>query len=177
MTHRIDDRHSHAGLDLPFDPPTLGAKGALSMMRAMALLSDELDREFSRHFKLNFSDVLVLVQIALAGGRLKMADVAETIVVTRGGVTKLVDRLVRLGYLRRVPSDEDRRVIYAELADEGRKLLADAQGLLEDVVQRRLGNLLSTDQLEQLHLIAHTLSCDNEGWGMPEAIGDDLQAV
>ena len=145
------------------------------MMRAMTLLSDELDKELNAEIGLSFSDVVVLVQLAIAGGRLKMADIADTIVVTRGGVTKLMDRLVRLGYVRRVPSDADRRVIFAELAEEGREVIRKGQPVLESVVESRVADLLTPRHLDLMHDIAHTLTCDNEGWGMPEAIGDDTE--
>lgn len=169
----MNTRHEHQ--DLPFEPPSLAVKAALSMMRATTLLSDELDREMGKRFDLNFSDVMVLVQVALAGGRLRMADVADTVVVTRGGVTKLVDRLVGLGYLRRAPSESDRRVIYAEMTHEARNLLREAQTLLERVVRDRVGDVLDTDTLDAMHLAAHKMSCENPGWALPVEAGHDLE--
>jgi DNA-binding MarR family transcriptional regulator len=119
----------------------------------------------------------VLVQIALAGGRLKMAEIADTVVVTRGGVTKLVDRLVAKRYLERVPSPDDRRVIYAELSEAGRDALREVQPVLERVMEARIGSALSGDQLNALHLAAHELCLNNEGWGMPEAVPDEIEAA
>lgn len=57
--------------------------------------------------------------------RLKMGDLAEALVITRGGLTKLVDRLVKAGLLERTFCETDRRVSYATLTPAGRDLLAE----------------------------------------------------
>ena len=44
-----------------------------------------------------------------------MGDLAETLVITRGGLTKLVDRLIKAGLLERTFCETDRRVSYATL--------------------------------------------------------------
>jgi DNA-binding MarR family transcriptional regulator len=55
--------------------------------------------------------------------RLKMGDLAERLVITRGGLTKLVDRLVKAGLLERAFCETDRRVSYATLTPAGSELL------------------------------------------------------
>ena len=57
--------------------------------------------------------------------RMKMGDLAEALVITRGGLTKLVDRLVKAGLLERTFCETDRRVSYATLTSAGRDLLAE----------------------------------------------------
>src|SRR5215510_6690589 len=57
--------------------------------------------------------------------RMKMGDLAEALVITRGGLTKLVDRLVKAGLLERTFCETDRRVSYATLCTAGRDLLAE----------------------------------------------------
>src|SRR3954469_9807792 len=47
--------------------------------------------------------------------RLKMGELAEALVITRGGLTKLVDRLIKAGLLERTFCETDRRVSYATL--------------------------------------------------------------
>ena len=53
--------------------------------------------------------------------RLKMGDLAEALVITRGGLTKLVDRLVKAGLLERTFCETDRRVSYATLTPRRRR--------------------------------------------------------
>ena len=52
-----------------------------------------------------------------------MGDLAEALVITRGGLTKLVDRLVKAGLLERTFCETDRRVSYATLMPAGREML------------------------------------------------------
>ena len=57
--------------------------------------------------------------------RLKMGELAEALVITRGGLTKLVDRLIKAGLLERTFCETDRRVSYATLLPAGIELLAE----------------------------------------------------
>ncbi|MBS1894124.1 MAG: MarR family transcriptional regulator, partial [Actinobacteria bacterium] len=58
----------------------------------------------------------MLAAIAAADGeRMKMGELAEALVITRGGLTKLVDRLVKAGLIERTFCETDRRVSYATL--------------------------------------------------------------
>ena len=53
--------------------------------------------------------------------RMRMGELAEALVITRGGLTKLVDRLVKAGLLERTFCETDRRVSYATLLPAGRR--------------------------------------------------------
>ena len=55
--------------------------------------------------------------------RMRMGDLAEALVITRGGLTKLVDRLVKAGLLERTFCEADRRVSYATLLPAGARML------------------------------------------------------
>ena len=63
------------------------------------------------------------------GNRLRMAELADRLLFTRGGVTRVVNRLEGLGYLRRGGVDDDLRGVTAELTDEGyRAFMSAARG-------------------------------------------------
>jgi DNA-binding MarR family transcriptional regulator len=51
--------------------------------------------------------------------RLRMADIADRVLLSRSGLTRLVDRLVSQGYVTRCAADEDGRGAFAELTDAG----------------------------------------------------------
>ena len=54
-----------------------------------------------------------------------MSDLAEYLTLSRGGITKLVDRLTDAGYIERVSCAEDRRSLQAELTPAGERMLAE----------------------------------------------------
>jgi len=57
-------------------------------------------------------------------GPLCLSELAQKILRTSGNLTMVVDNLEKSGYVKRVPSSEDRRYIRAEITDAGRKLIA-----------------------------------------------------
>lgn len=83
-------------------------------------------------------------------GRLKMGDLAEALVITRGGLTKLVDRLVKAGLLERTFCETDRRVSYATLCPAGRELLAEMRPVLTAELAVAFSAKLSAAEAERL---------------------------
>jgi DNA-binding MarR family transcriptional regulator len=82
--------------------------------------------------------------------RLKMGDLAEALVITRGGLTKLVDRLVKAGLLERTFCDTDRRISYATLTPSGRDLLAEMRPAVIAELKAAFAAKLSVAQANDL---------------------------
>jgi DNA-binding MarR family transcriptional regulator len=82
--------------------------------------------------------------------RMKMGDLAEALVITRGGLTKLVDRLVKAGLLERTFCETDRRVSYATLRPAGRDLLAEMRPIVIAELEAAFAANLSVKQAEAL---------------------------
>ena len=82
--------------------------------------------------------------------RLKMGDLAEALVITRGGLTKLVDRLIKAGLLKRTFCETDRRVSYATLLPAGVELLAEMRPLVRAELAAAFSANLSVEQAEDL---------------------------
>lgn len=143
---------------------------AFATLRVSALLADELDRALSERLEIGLSEVLVLVQLLLAGGQARMADLADLVVVSRAGVTKIVDRLVVSGLVERVPSEEDRRVVRAMVTEAGKSVVRDARPVVDEVTARRLGDILKTQDLTRLDRMMEALSCQNPGWEPPDVV-------
>lgn len=84
--------------------------------------------------------------------RLKMGDLAEALVITRGGLTKLVDRLVKAGLLERTFCETDRRVSYATLTSSGRDLLAEMRPVVIAELEVAFSANLSVSQAKELRV-------------------------
>jgi len=67
-------------------------------------------------------DVLWAIRQAPAR-RIRMAELAASLTISRGGLTKLADRLENAGLIRREPADDDGRGLYAVLTADGNRLL------------------------------------------------------
>src|SRR4051794_38914935 len=82
--------------------------------------------------------------------RLKMGELAEALVITRGGLTKLVDRLIKAGLLERAFCETDRRVSYATLLPAGTELLGEMRPLVRAELASAFSASLSVEQAEEL---------------------------
>jgi DNA-binding MarR family transcriptional regulator len=106
-------------------------------LRAHAHLVRELDAELTDEHSLSLSAYDVLVQLAHAPGRrLRMSELAASVLLTPSGLTRLVDRLCREGLVERIPCDEDARGSFAVLTDTGLERFAAARGTHLDGVRR-----------------------------------------
>jgi DNA-binding MarR family transcriptional regulator len=80
--------------------------------------------------------------------RLRMAEIADRVLLSRSGLTRLVDRLVELGYVTRCAVEGDGRGAFAELTDTGLEKLAAARRTHREGVRRHfLERLNPTDQV------------------------------
>ncbi len=92
----------------------------------------------------------VLSTVAENDGRMKMGELAEALIITRGGLTKLVDRLVKAGLLERVFCESDRRVSYASLLPAGAELLNEMLPVVSGELQVAFAANISRVEAEQL---------------------------
>jgi DNA-binding MarR family transcriptional regulator len=89
---------------------------------------------------LSWFEVLWAVKRSPTGSP-RMSDLAEWLTLSRGGITKLVDRLVEAGYLERVSCAEDRRSLQAELTPAGERMLEDMRTAYAGEIGRHLSRL------------------------------------
>jgi DNA-binding MarR family transcriptional regulator len=96
-----------------------------AFLRAHAAIVGALERELAtRGLPIAFYDVLE--QLDGAGGRLRMRELADAVLLSRSGLTRLVDRMERAGYVRREQCADDRRGAYAAITSGGRRALRQA---------------------------------------------------
>ena len=89
-------------------------------LRVHAALSKQLDAELEATHGLPLTSYDVLINLQAAPDRrLRMADLAERALLSRSGMTRLVDRLERQGLLARDTCASDARGCFAVLTDAG----------------------------------------------------------
>ncbi|HEU0103072.1 MAG TPA: MarR family transcriptional regulator [Mycobacteriales bacterium] len=98
-----------------------------TFLRAHATLLRRLEGELSREHDLPLASYDVLVQLSEApAGGLRMTELAERVLLSRSGLTRLVDRLVRDGLVERHPCPDDARGTVAVLTAAGGERLRSA---------------------------------------------------
>ena len=108
--------HTHAGHPVPL--------AWVRLLAAHAAITRELDASMQRTHGLTLTDYEVLLFLSWApGGRLRRSDLAGSVLLTQGGVTRLLKGLESQGLVTSAVSETDRRVVYAELTGDGRRRL------------------------------------------------------
>jgi DNA-binding MarR family transcriptional regulator len=90
-------------------------------------------------------------------GKVPMSRVAEKYMLTKAGLTSIIDRLEEKNLVKRVRSEEDRRVIYVELTDKGREKLAESRKVFQEVLANFMRKI-SEDEIKELEKIFNKLS-------------------
>jgi DNA-binding MarR family transcriptional regulator len=121
----------------------------VSFLRAHAAITRELSAQLQREHDLTLNDYEVLLHLSHAeDGRMRRVDLAERVVLTASGITRLLEGLERAGYVCKESCAADARVSYAALTDQGRKKLGSAaethlRGVDELFVSRYSGSELT----------------------------------
>jgi len=96
----------------------------------------QLPRRFKKLFYASMQDQelqLGLTELKILNeldkiGPCKMSDLSDALVVTMGGLTPHMDKLVEKGLVRRFRDEErDRRLVLVEITDEGKRLLKETK--------------------------------------------------
>ncbi len=99
------------------------------LLRGHAAATRALSAELQADFGLTINDYEALLRLARAeDGRMRRIDLANELLLTASGVTRLLDGLERAGYVRKASCASDARVTYAELTPAGRARFEDASG-------------------------------------------------
>jgi DNA-binding MarR family transcriptional regulator len=147
---------AHAVTDEPAipPPPRLSPRELAAwrgFLRVHAALVRELDAELVAEHGLPLVSYEVLLYLDVApGGALRMSDLAESVLLSRSGITRLVDRLVADGLVERARCPEDRRGQLAVITLAGRERLHGARPTHLDGIRRRFLDRFSDGELEQL---------------------------
>jgi len=100
---------------------------------------------------LNWYDVLIELYEA-PDQRLRMSDLADKVLLTRSGLTRLVDRLEKEEFLTRELDPEDRRGFYAVITEEGTKAMRSAWTVYAESIDQLFASHLSDEQAEVLKM-------------------------
>jgi DNA-binding MarR family transcriptional regulator len=126
-----------------------------TFLTAHATIIRRLEAELEDRESLALSDLDVLIQLHLAGGTLRMRDLAERALLSRSGMTRRVDRLEADGYIVRTACDTDRRGSFAQLTDVGRdRLVAALPSHLQGIETHFVAKLTAAE----LDMVRSTLS-------------------
>jgi DNA-binding MarR family transcriptional regulator len=128
-----------------------GTESFVALIRAHATVTRQLNAQLAADHGLTISDFEVLLRLSRAPDRrLRRVDLAQQVVLTPSGITRLLDGLERHGWVDRASCSEDRRVVYAVITDEGLAKLQEARATHIPQIEDHFGRRLLPEELGTL---------------------------
>jgi DNA-binding MarR family transcriptional regulator len=151
----------------PTTAPTRQLESWIAFIRSHSAITRELSAQLQREHGLTLNDYEVLLVLSHSeGGMMRRVDLAETVLLTASGITRLLEGLERSGYVCKQTCASDARVSYAKLTDDGRQKLSEAavthlRGIDELFLGRYSGSELATlaELLSRLPVTGKSSSC------------------
>jgi DNA-binding MarR family transcriptional regulator len=145
----------------PTEPDTLSPTALRAwrgLVRSHACLVKRLDAQLEAEHGLPLSSYEVLSRLAEAEEcKLRMHDIAASVMLSRSGLTRLVDRLERDGLVSRCSCENDARGAYAVITEAGRERLAEARATHRAGIRDLFAAHYAEAELEQLGALLERL--------------------
>lgn len=120
-------------------------------LRAYAELDRLVDEDLQSHSRISHPEFEVLLRLQWEKEhRLRIQDIAAQSILTRSGVSRLVERLEKAGLVLRQKAEEDKRGFYAVLTDLGLERIKGAQQHHADFLRRRFFSRFQESELRQM---------------------------
>lgn len=129
----------------------------LALVRTHARLWDQAEAQMRADSGLSMARYDVLMQLDHRGGKLRLSELATTIVLSPSGLSKLLDRMEAAGLLRREPDPHDARSTFARITPRGRSLVRRARERHHAWLQRAFGDMLDERDVTDLARIMRRL--------------------
>ena len=144
---------------------TAPVQAFIRLLQGHAAATRVLSADLVREHGLTINDYEALLRLARADGKyLKRVDLAESLLLTPSGVTRLLDGLERAGYVEKGSCDTDARITYAVLTEAGQEKLEEASTSHIAQIRAFFGQRFDDDELATLAELLGRL---------PGAAGDD----
>jgi DNA-binding MarR family transcriptional regulator len=135
-----------------------------AFIAAQRVVNGRIEQQLQRDAGMPHTYFEILVRLAdAADGRLRMSELAVATLGSRSRLSHAVNRLEKVGWVRREGIESDRRGQVAILTDEGRQKLKETAPGHVETVRQAVFDALTAEQVEQLHNICATLARHSGG--------------
>lgn len=140
----------------------------LNLVQTNSVVAARMEARLDTACGLSLPEHELLIRLAQSPDRqLRMYDLASLLLLSKSGITRVVDRLEKRGLVIRKMSDSDRRVVLAQLTDEGVATLAIARPVFAESIQEFFARHLTDDELASLRGLLRKVLAGNDEWVVP----------
>ena len=116
--------------------PSIRGRAWRALLEVMQALIQTLDGQLQRGVDLTLQQYDVMLHVSEGSGGRRMTELAEAVVLSKSGLTSLVDRMEVSGLLERRADPKDRRATRVVLTEKGETRFREAAALHREVVRR-----------------------------------------
>jgi DNA-binding MarR family transcriptional regulator len=143
------------------------------LLRSHATLTRAMNAQLVSEHGITLSDYDVLIALANAPDhRMRRIDLANTVVLTASGITRLLDRLEAEGWVCKQHCKSDARVTWAVLTDAGHQKLVEAAQTHHADIARLFTDRLTAEELDALGCLLGRLGSRPEATTVVEPVTD-----
>ena len=129
-------------------------------MHVHARVTEEIDHVLENELGIPGNWYEALVEIAFAGGNMRMNQFASETTLTKSGATRFVDRLEEAGLVERTACAADRRVSQLALTAEGKRVQRAADPHVLRVIDEKFGKFLDDGEATTIYDALHRMRLD-----------------
>jgi DNA-binding MarR family transcriptional regulator len=145
------------------DEPGRWMPAWMALLRTYSRLWDQTEAQMRQDSGLSMPRYDVLMHLDIAGGRLRLSELASEIVLSPSGLSKLLDRMEASGLIRREPDPQDARSTFARITPRGRTLVRKARQRHHAWLQQAFGDALDDRDVVDLTRIMGRIAAPTHG--------------
>ncbi|HEY4021286.1 MAG TPA: MarR family winged helix-turn-helix transcriptional regulator [Pseudonocardiaceae bacterium] len=147
----------------------------MAAWRVQSMITRHLERDLKERFGLPLTACEVLSTLGLMPeGRMRMADLANWVFLSKSGISQLITQLAGLGLVERQGDPDNLRITYAAITDQGRAMLRRVTPVFFGHIKQHFGQHLSA---EEARTVLRAMNRVLEAGGMRREIPDLAEAV
>lgn len=147
----------------PTDQP-IARRAAANLLHVALQMKAEIESRIQAETGLLLADNEALLNLAHHDEPLRMSTIAERLIISKGGTTKVIDRLEAQGLVARSPDPTDRRALVVAITPKGREVLASMQPIVDEAIEDFWGQHITDDEAATVVDIALRVVDCNTGW-------------
>lgn len=136
----------------------------VSLVHVSTFLRQGLESLLEQKLGISLAEQDLLKQLAVSDGPLRPSELADRLYFSRGGITKMLDKLERKKLLSRTPVAGDRRALQIALTSTGKKTWQKSRRLLHSFVDSEIGKHLSKAKQQELGTALRQLLQSHGRW-------------
>lgn len=138
-------------------------RAATHTLHTSLILKASLEERLHQETGLLLADNEALLHLETEGSLLRMSEIAHRLILSRGGTTKVIDRLEEMGLVERRPDPADRRATIVSITAAGREARAGARRVIDSILEEMWAAHLTDAEAELLVDIMDRVAKANRG--------------